>query len=820
MQHRAQTHEELLRFRAAMDMSGDAIYLVDRTAMRFVDVNQTACTRMGYGREELLKMGPQDLLAAGREEIERVYDKVIAAGANGITTESSARSKDGRTSVAELHRRALRSGEGWIIVSIARDITARKTEARLLGLEHAVTKCLANADSVPGALREVMQTICESEKWDCGRYFHHDEPAGIMRFYQGWSSDDAAMKRFNSRSAGLEYARGIGLVGLAWQSGKPVWSADATKDPRVTQAALARDAGLHGAFAFPAVFEGRTFGVLSISSRAVHDPGERLLQSMRVIASQIGQFLTRKRAEDALRASEEKFSKAFHGGPDSITLSKLESGEFLDVNEGFARLSGYSRGEAIGRTAIELGLWTKPGQRAALSERLASGAAVHNLETVLRRKDGEERTVIIWLDAIDLGGEKFMLTIGRDVTEQKRATRERAVLEAQLRQSQKMEAVGTLAGGIAHDFNNIIGAILGNAALAREDIGSNHAARQSIEEIDKAGRRARDLVQQILAFSRKQALARSVIALGPVVEEALKLLQATLPAGVRLEAVCAPDAPNVIADQTQVHQVLMNLCTNAWHAMEGRPGHIDIRLEEVTVDAEFARMHADLRPGKCVRLSVRDTGKGMDAAMLERIFEPFFTTKAIDEGTGLGLSVVHGIVRGHGGAIVVDSTPGIGTTFQLYFPAVDAPVTVHHPAAAVSVLPRGRDQHVLYLDDDEALVSLVSRMLARQGYRVSGYTLANEALDAVRADPGGFDLVVSDYNMPGMSGLDVARELRGIRPDLPVAVTSGYITDELREKAPLAGVRHLIYKPDTVDELCEVVRRLTSEADAGDQRRA
>jgi CheY-like chemotaxis protein len=203
----------------------------------------------------------------------------------------------------------------------------------------------------------------------------------------------------------------------------------------------------------------------------------------------------------------------------------------------------------------------------------------------------------------------------------------------------------------------------------------------------------------------------------------------------------------------------------------------------------------------------------MNAATMDRIFEPFFTTKAIDEGTGLGLSVVHGILQGHEGAIVVDSAPGIGTTFHLYFPATDAQAPADSSAAAVSAPLRGQGQHVLYLDDDEALVSLVSRMLERQGYRVSGHTLAQAALDAVRADPGGFDLVLSDYNMPVMSGLDVARELSRIRPDLPVAVISGYITDELREEAPRSGVRHLIYKPDTADELCEVVWRLTRPAD-------
>jgi PAS domain S-box-containing protein len=523
----------------------------------------------------------------------------------------------------------------------------------------------------------------------------------------------------------------------------------------------------------------------------------------------------RKRAEEALRGSEAKFSKAFHASPDSITLSKLATGEFLEVNEGFERISGYPREEVIGRSGPALGIWAHPEHRAALIGQLASGNPVRDTEVVFRRKDGSERVLLVSLDRIDLGGENCILTIGRDITHLKQAERERAALEAQLRQSQKMEAVGTLAGGIAHDFNNIIGAILGNAELAREDVGPGHPAKQSIGEIKKAGHRARDLVKQILFFGRRRALEREAIALAPVVEESSRLLRATLPAAVQLRVVCAPDAPAVMADATQIEQVLVNLGTNAWHAMEGRPGQVDIRLDGFTVDAALAREHAGLRPGRYARLTVRDKGKGMDAATRERIFEPFFTTKPLGVGTGLGLSVVHGIVQGHEGAITVDSAPGKGTTFHLYLPAADRLLAAAlspaegASASAAAAAPRGRGQHVLYLDDDEALVSLVSRLLDRQGYRVSGYTLATQALDAVRADPGGFDLVVTDYNMPGMSGLDVARELSRIRPGLPVAVTSGLITDELRENAPGFGVRHLIYKPDTADELCEVVRRLT-----------
>ena len=395
----------------------------------------------------------------------------------------------------------------------------------------------------------------------------------------------------------------------------------------------------------------------------------------------------------------------------------------------------------------------------------------------------------------------------QDITERKQAEIVGAQLEAQLRESQKMEALGTLAGGVAHDFNNALAAIMGNTELARQDVGPGHLALKSLEEIGKASRRARDLVQQILAFGRRQTLERKLIPLAPVVQEAAKLLRATLPAGIELKVECSPDAPAVLADSIQIEQVLLNMGTNSWHAIQGqeRPGTIEIRLR------------SDVRDGaRVASLAVRDNGRGMDKTTRSRIFEPFFTTKGVGEGTGLGLSVVHGIVKDHHASIDVHSVPGQGTTFVIWFPAAQpsdaSSSTPGMSTADAKAKPAhgltGDGKHILYVDDDEAIVFLTMRLLERQGYHVSGHTDPFEAVAAVRANPFKFDLAVTDFNMPGMSGLEVARLLKEIRPDLPVAMASGYITDELRQKAPTAGVSELIYKPNTVDVLCEVVARL------------
>ena len=440
------------------------------------------------------------------------------------------------------------------------------------------------------------------------------------------------------------------------------------------------------------------------------------------------------------------------------------------------------------------------------------------------RSDGTEFPIEAAIAQSMIGGGTILTVTLRDISAREQAAAARAALEAQLRESQKMEAIGTLAGGIAHDFNNILAAILGYTHLAREYSAGNTAVQVSLTEIHKAAIRARDLVQQILSFSRRQPTERKVIALSPVVAEAEHFLRATLPSWLTLRVHCAADAPAVLADATQMQQVLINLATNATQSMREGTGHIDIGLDTVTLDAALVATHPHLHamfashPGETVRLSVSDDGSGMDADTLARIFEPFFTTKPVGEGTGLGLSVIHGIVQVHEGAIVVRSAPGKGTTFAVYLPvaaeAAAALISNDAAGAKANVPAAGLDgvKHILFLDDEESLVFLMKRLLERRGYRVSGFIKQSEALAALRADPAAFDLLLTDYKMPGMSGLDVAREAHAIRADLPVAIASGFLDETLRQTAAAAGVRDLIFKTTEPDEFCAAVQAIAGNA--------
>jgi PAS domain S-box-containing protein len=423
------------------------------------------------------------------------------------------------------------------------------------------------------------------------------------------------------------------------------------------------------------------------------------------------------------------------------------------------------------------------------------------------RKDGTLIDLNLWSVPLRDETDRVIGTLGvfADVTERKK-------LESRLRQSQKLDALGTLAGGIAHDFNNILTALGLNLAMAQADLPANHPVQRNLSQMDAAFKRASNLTRQILTFGRQQEQSRELITLTPVVTEALNLLRATLPAGIEIRTTLARDLPTVLADATQIHQIIMNLGINAAHAISGQSGVIEVKLEDVAVDAAMAVSAPELHPGRYVRLTMSDTGRGMDPATVDRIFEPFFTTKPSGQGTGLGLSVVRGIVKNHDGAITVYSQPNKGTRFHVYFPAMELEAIERKSVSAAEY--RGNGERILYLDDEEPIVSLVTVMLKRLGYEVEGFKDVDTAIAAFTARPEAFDLVVSDLSMPGGSGIDFATDVLKIRPDVPVLIATGYIDPDTADVARECGVRDVILKPASVEELGVAIRRVLEGAPA------
>ena len=532
-----------------------------------------------------------------------------------------------------------------------------------------------------------------------------------------------------------------------------------------------------------------------------------------------------QQTQEKLRESEDRFQQLINGIP-NVAMQSYDANLVCRFwNQASERLYGYTAEEAVGVSLLDLVIPPLIHSEvvASIGQMIGTGEAIPPGELLLQRKDGS--AVSVYSSHVMLrreGQSPEFFCIDYDLSERKSAEETRLLLLSQLRESQKMEALGTLAGGVAHDFNNIVAAILGNVELALDDVPDANPAHTSLHEIRKAGRRARDLVQQILAFSRRQDSARKPTCLRAVIEEAHSLLRATLPADVALQLQVDLDLPAVMANATQIEQVMLNLATNALQAVQGQVGAtVQMRLERMHQldspsgidEIEVLALQADW-PGQGVRLSVIDNGMGMAPETLLRVFEPFFTTKAPGAGTGLGLSVVHGILREHGVGLRVRSQVGAGTVFVAAFPGLagtvpDQPLAESpEPGKPAHLLRNAPAPHVLYVDDDEAIAFLVRRLLERDGYRVSAFTDPQAALNALRNTQLDVALCITDFNMPGMSGLRLAREIKALRPKLPVAIASGYISEELREQAPGAGVDEVIFKPDTVEALCAAIERL------------
>jgi two-component system, cell cycle sensor histidine kinase and response regulator CckA len=421
------------------------------------------------------------------------------------------------------------------------------------------------------------------------------------------------------------------------------------------------------------------------------------------------------------------------------------------------------------------------------------------------RSDGEEFRCEAAISRVVVEGRQLLTVVLRDMTESDRAEQARRALEVRAQQVQKMDALGTLAGGVAHDVNNVLAAILLNADLALQQEGLAPDVRECLDGIVGAGLRAGDLVKRILTFSRKQIVARSPLVLQQAVEDALVFLRATLPAGIELVAHLDPNVPRVQGDRTEMHQILINLCTNAWHAIGDRSGRIQIFLDETILARGVDAAGPGLPPGRYARLTVNDTGKGMDERTLRRVFEPFFTTKPDGEGTGLGLSVVHGVVAELGGSVSAVSEPGKGSSFTVLLPTVEdrrPPVTADAPATPS---PTGTGQRILVLDDEAAVVRVATLVLRRAGYDVLAFTQPAAAVGVMRDTKPTISAMLVDVNMPGMNGLEFVRALRQLGCEAPALLASGNLTRPQRDDAERIGVRHFLQKPFRATLLLETL---------------
>ena len=515
----------------------------------------------------------------------------------------------------------------------------------------------------------------------------------------------------------------------------------------------------------------------------------------------------RKKAEEALRESEERYRRIFENSIVGIFQSTPE-GRFISVNHALAKMLGYSSPADLISSISDISkqYYVDPEDRHQYQQVLQKDGIVENIEFRAQRKNGSQ----IWVSNStrayfdQYGKVDSYEGIVVDITERKRVEDERLVLEAQLHQAHKMEAIGTLAGGIAHDFNNILGIILGNAELAIDDIPTWNPSRMNLEEIKTASLRAKDVVRQLLSFARKTKLEKKPINIIPIVKESFNLLRSSIPTSIEIRLNTPKNIDTILADPTQINQVLINLCTNAEHAMPDG-GIIVVTLENIELDKDAAAQRPVLQPGRYISLTVSDTGHGISQEEIDRIFDPYYTTKEIGRGTGMGLAVVHGIVKEHKGLIAVESELGKGTMFSILFPVVEKEAVVE--IEPDETFPTG-NENILFIDDEEAIVKLGRQRLERLGYKVEATISPLEAIELFRSKPDQYNLVITDLTMPKMTGDKLVKEFLNIRPDIPIILCTGFSEKIDEYKAREIGAADYIEKPLDKRDFAFKVRRV------------
>ena len=502
-----------------------------------------------------------------------------------------------------------------------------------------------------------------------------------------------------------------------------------------------------------------------------------------------------RQLERGLIRSEKRFRQLFEESNDAIFIHDLE-GRIYDLNHAALNMTGYPKASLLEMVVADL--HPEADQQVAyqaLEEVRRNGHV--RFQSKFMRADKSIITVDISSSVID-EDEGLVQRLVRDITKQRK-------MEDQLRQTQRIEAIGTLAGGIAHDFNNILSPIILHTDMVLEDIPVESPIRFNLEEIHSASIRAKDLTRQILTFSRQTEQERTPLIIRPIIQETLKLLRFSFPSTIEIRQTFETKGGAVLADQTQIQRILMNLCTNAAYAMREKGGVLEVGLAGVYLSSADTVLNPNLEPGHYMKLTVCDTGPGMESGVKDRIFEPYFTTKGKGEGTGMGLAVVHGIVKSYDGAITVDSEPGKGTVFQVFLPKIEGQIS-SEPKGAFQ-LPVGTER-ILLIDDERSILDVMQQILERLGYTVDARSDSNEALEAFRENSDGFDLVITDYTMPEMTGENLAKAILGIRPDVPVILCTGFSEQIDEEKSKAIGIRAFVMKPIIMGEMAKTIRQV------------
>lgn len=768
------------RLKILFESAPDPYYLTDLRG-KILDGNMAALNITGYGKRELRGRNALELGLLPPEQLPRAR-KVLARAAKGLPSgpdEFTLIRKDGSTVFLENRSFPTTIDGRTLVLGIARDISERKAAEE--------------------ALKESQRQLADIINFLPDPTFVIDGEGKVI----SWNR---AMEDMTGIQAELILGKGDYEYSLPFYGERRPILINLLLDPRANLSELEENGRALSGMAFIPDLRGRG-AYLYWTASALYDSRGNIVGAIESIRDITGQKLM----EQAVARAEKKYRNIFENSVSGIYQITVD-GRFVSLNLSFAKMLGYDSPDDLMNTVTSVSeLYVHPERRAELLRIVDGQEAVREFEVEYFRKNKSIIWVALNIRAVrgEAGEIAYMEGTASDITDRK-------LLRAQLDQAQKMEAIGTLAGGIAHDFNNILMPIIGYTELSLNMVPDDGRLGHNLSQVLLSANRAKDLVKQILTFSRKTEQERKPVQVSIIVKEALKLLRSSLPTTIEIRKSIQPDAAEsaTLADPTQIHQVLVNLCTNAAHAMREKGGILTVKLDNVDVGQDKARAGTpDVEPGPYLRLSVADTGHGMEDPVKQRIFDPYFTTKGPNEGTGLGLAVVYGIVKNLSGGISVLSEPGKGATFDVYFPRIDRKEA---PQDAVpKPLPTGHGM-VLVVDDERFLVDMIKEMLEMLGYETVPRYSSLDALEAFRAKPEIFDLVITDMTMPHMTGIDLAREIQAIRPQTPMVLCTGFSEALDENKVRMLGFRDLLMKPVSMRDLAVAINRILV-MDRGDE---
>ena len=790
----------------------DALFIHDRDTGAILNVNQKGIEMYGYSSEEVCRLRVEDLSSRVSPYTQEDADARMRLAAQGTPQlfEWQARHRTGKLFWVEVSMRLANLDGKERILVVVRDISERKRaeqelqlELRLSGLltEIAATSINLPLDAVGSEIVASLGKMAELVGADRAYIFDYAFKADSARITHEWHRDGLTAQAHLYQALPLSRMPAAD----AHRRGEVDFIPDVSLLSDSRRRIVAEQAGTASRLTMPLMRSGECLGFVGFSWATPHEAySVREMRLLTFFSNILVNLRRRKEADDDLRASVRRYETLVENSPDVIARFDLDL-RYLFVNSSITKVSPIKPEDFKGKTMRDVGFTEEQAEKreARIREVIASGVpAEAEFEFTV---EGKLR-IYEWRaypELDEVGAVQSVLTLNRDITARKRGEEEHRQLQARLGQAQKMEAIGTLAGGIAHDFNNILSAILGCNDLAIKRC-QDEEQLDDLKMVAQAARRATELVKQILDFSRMSNEEAKPVQPQIIVHEALKLLHASIPSTIEIRENLVSRSL-VLAEPGEIHRMVINLCTNAALAIAGTDGVIDIGLDNVDLDAQFAISHPGVAPGHFVRLTVKDNGRGMTEEVKARIFEPYFTTRPSGEGTGMGLAVVHGVVHKRGGTVSVASAPGLGTTFQVLLPVtlptLDADAVTEEPAATGS-------ERILFVDDEPMLVDVACRSLAGLGYKVTPMTSGLDAVARFKAAPTDFDLVVTDMTMPKMTGDELATAIRAMRPDIPVILCSGYSERIRSAKAGVEGIDAIAFKPVSAAALSRIIRKV------------